>query len=79
MKGSTEMLLPDDDNIDIENTLMSLYKKCAKEWGWIPKDIDETNLETLMDFLFFKESIDQNLKVIEGKVYKRAEKPPLWL
>jgi hypothetical protein len=58
---------------------MSLYKKCSKEWGWMPRDIDETNLETLMDFLFYKESADPNTRVINGKTYQRATKPPSWL
>lgn len=86
MRGNSKKLIkggiatpPGDEDIDIESTLMFLYKKCAKEWGWVPKDIDETNLETLMDFLFFKELADPNTRIINGKTYKRATKPPSWL
>lgn len=73
------MLPPDNSEIDIEDVLMSVYKSCVKQYGWSLKAIDETNLETLMDFLFFKESADPNTRTINGKEYKRATKAPSWL
>jgi len=41
--------------------------------------MDETNLETLFDFLFTKEKSDPNIRIIGGKTYKRVTKPPSWL
>jgi hypothetical protein len=57
-----------------------LYRHLVKEYGWSLKDIDETNLETLFDFLLMSRD-DRNTRIIGGKVYKRAErnKPPAWL
>jgi len=70
--------IPSDDNddINIEYSILLMYKKCVENWGWSLNDIDDTNFETLMDFLLFK---DPNLRVIDGKKYKRATKPPSWL
>ena len=58
-----------------------LYRRLVKDFGWTLKDIDETNLETLFDFLLMQESPDNSTRVIRGKEYKRAEpgKPPAWL
>lgn len=41
--------------------------------------MDEMNLESLFDFLFYKEKPDPNKRVIGGKTYIRASKPPAWL
>ena len=41
--------------------------------------MDETNLETFMDYIFYKEVVDTNTLIISGKTYKRAEKAPSWL
>lgn len=41
-------------------------------------DLDETNMETLLDYLFFKPK-NPNVKVIDGKTYVRASSPPSWL
>lgn len=70
-----------EDDVDAEESLITLYHKCVTKFNWSLRDIDETNLETLIDFLFFKEKPDENTMVINGKTYKRAEsnKPPSWL
>jgi hypothetical protein len=67
--------------VDIEYSLNSLYKKCVKEFQWSLKDIDDTNLETLLDFLLFENKPDPNTRVIGGKVYRRATPgtAPSWL
>ena len=57
---------------------MKIYTKAVKELGWSLRDIDDTYLDTLMEFLFFKES-DPNIKVIAGKEYHRTTKVPNWL
>jgi hypothetical protein len=58
---------------------MSIYRQLVKNTGWNLKDIDDTNLETLVDFLFFSTKGDPNIKIINGKEYKRANKAPSWL
>jgi hypothetical protein len=40
------------------------------------RDIDECNLETLFDYLFWK---DPDERIIRGKVYKRSTTVPNWL
>jgi hypothetical protein len=57
---------------------MSVYRELVKKMGWSLKDIDDTDLETLVDFLFFTKT-DPNLRVINGKEYHRANKAPSWL
>ena len=41
-------------------------------------ELDNMNLETLFDYLFYKPK-NPNKKIIGGKVYKRAEGVPNWL
>lgn len=58
---------------------MSIYRELVKKFAWTLKDIDETNLETLVDFLFFNSKADPNIRVINGKEYRRTAKAPAWL
>ncbi|MDE4542258.1 hypothetical protein [Thermoanaerobacterium sp. R66] len=51
----------------------------VKNFGWTLKDIDDTSLETLMDFLFYKPKKNDNIRIRNGKTYIRATKPPSWL
>lgn len=41
-------------------------------------DLDNCNIETLVDFLFYKPK-NPNEKFINGKKFKRATKTPSWL
>ena len=68
-----------DEDGDIEDTFAMIYEKCVKNFNWNLNDIDETNLETLMDFLFYKSKPNSNIKIINGKEYKRVTTPPSWL
>lgn len=67
-----------EEEIDAEHSLLSVYRQLIKSFGWSLKDIDETNLETLVDFLFFNIN-DPNIKIIDGKEYHRAKSAPSWL
>lgn len=58
---------------------MFLYRELVKVFKWSLKDIDETNLETLVDFIMFKPSKNSNIRVIKGKTYQRAASAPSWL
>jgi hypothetical protein len=55
---------------------MGIYRKLAKTYGWSPREIDETNLETLFDFLNYD---DPNVRIKNGKIYRRAQRVPKWL
>ncbi|MFT3952782.1 MAG: hypothetical protein QM689_12745 [Oscillospiraceae bacterium] len=44
--------------------------------GWTLSDIENTDIETLFDYLTY---IDPDTKIINGKTYKRAVEPPSWL
>jgi len=57
---------------------MGIYSVLVKRFNWTLKDIDETNLETLMDFLYYKDN-DPNTRVINGKTYKRKKGVATWL
>jgi len=58
---------------------MELYRVCVDNFGWSLKDIDETDLETLIEFISHRNKPDPNKRIINGKVYTRATKPPSWL
>lgn len=61
--------------------VVDLYRRLVREYGWSLKDIDDTNLETLFDFLLLEVPEDENMKIIGGKTYFRAprDRPPAWL
>lgn len=59
--------------------MMELYFLCVTKLNWSLRDIDETNLETLMDFIFFNKS-DPDIRIINGKEYRRVKNgAPSWL
>jgi len=58
---------------------MSIYRQLVRKFTWNLNDIDNTNLETLVDFLFFNPEEDPNVRVIDGKEYHRAQSAPSWL
>jgi hypothetical protein len=59
--------------------LNSLYKELVKSFKWSLKDIDDTNLETLIDFVYNMTQGDPNTRVINGKEYRRAAQTPSWI
>ena len=65
--------------MDEEEVILHLYFLYAKNLGWSLRDIEETNFETLIDFLYFKEDSDPNTRIIGDKVYKRTSSTPNWL
>jgi len=42
-------------------------------------DIDETDFSNMLAFVNFTPEADPNTRVIKGKTYTRAAKPPSWL
>lgn len=74
--------MPDDGApADVETIINDLYKRLVRDYSWSLKDIDETNLETLFDFLLLSGPEDDSTRVIGGQTYKRAEPgtAPAWL
>lgn len=61
--------------------MMNIYRTYINKYNWGLNELDETNLETLIDFMLLKTSEDKNTKIINGQTYMRAEKnkPPSWL
>lgn len=59
---------------------MGIYYRLVNAHGWSLKDIDETNLETLFDFIYYKDN-DPNTRVINGKTYHKysGHGAPDWL
>lgn len=60
-------------------TLVSLKRTIFKTFGWTLHDIDETDISNLLAFINFTPELDPNTRVINGKTYTRANKPPSWL
>ncbi len=58
--------------------MLGIYYTCVKTFHWSLKEIDETDLETLMDFLFYREE-EPDTRVINGKIYRRSDRVPGWL
>ena len=58
---------------------MKLYKMCVNNLHWSLRDLDETEFDTLIQFLFCEEEKDDNTRTIGGKTYKRASAAPSWL
>jgi hypothetical protein len=69
----------DDEDVDELQVLNKIYHYCVKKFYWSLRDIDETDLETLMDFIFYREDADPNVRVISGKIYRRVKGVPTWL
>lgn len=61
---------------DPEESIISMYRTCVSRFGWDLAAIDNTNFETLIDFICWR---DPDTQMIAGKVYKRTTKPPAWL
>ncbi len=79
MEGGIPQPSYDNEEIDAAASLMSVYLSCVDRYGWSLKDIDETDIETLFEFLVFRGRPDPNIRVINGKIYRKATRPPSWL
>ena len=58
---------------------MHIYRSCVDKFGWSIKDIDDTDLDTLFEFMVLREEPDPNVKIIDGRSYIRSTKVPEWL
>jgi hypothetical protein len=55
--------------------MKKLYSTIVEKLSWPLKQIDETDFDTLMEFLFYK---DPDVRYIKGKKYVRTSDPK-WL
>lgn len=58
--------------------MIRLYRELVNNYSWSLTDIDNTDFETLIDFMTMEDK-NPNERVINGKVYKRAQGVPKWL
>lgn len=72
--------MPQDEEIDIEEVFFILYKVCVENFNMSLFEVDNTNFETLIEYIFHEKK-NKNVKIINGKMYVRAEKGkvPSWL
>jgi hypothetical protein len=56
---------------------MASFKACAKAYSWSLKEIEETNLESLLEF--WAVQTFEAEKTINGKKYTLAAAPPAFL
>jgi hypothetical protein len=54
-----------------------MYKSLAKAYGWSLYDMEQTNLETLVEYL--NTELPETEKVIGGKTYRLATQAPAFL
>lgn len=59
--------------------LIGLKRSVCKTFGWSLHDVDETDINNLLAFIEYTPAADPNVRVIKGKTYTRATKPPAWL
>ena len=78
-KKLTEGELQDDSPTGYRVTLLNLKRTIAKKWGWTLHDIDETDINNLLAFIQFSPEDDPDVRVVNGKEYRRAKQAPSWL
>lgn len=78
-KKLTEGEVQDDSPVGYRMTLLSLKRTIAKKWGWTLHDIDETDISNLLAFVQFSPEEDPDIRIIDGKEYRRAKQAPSWL
>ena len=73
------MQITDDSPRSYRATLLNLKRTIAKKWGWSLHAIDETDIDNLLSFIQFKLEDDPDVRIINGKEYRRAKQAPSWL
>jgi len=58
---------------------LRIYKKLAAAYNWSIKEIDETDFETLVEFIANKPKDGNEYMTIGGKLYRKAKGVPSWL
>lgn len=71
--------MQDDSPKGYRVTLLNLKRTISKKWGWTLYDIDETDINNLLSFIQFNPEDDPDVRIINGKEYRRAKQVPSWL
>lgn len=71
--------MQDDSPTGYRVTLLNLKRTIVKKWGWTLHDIDETDINNLLAFIQFSPEDDPDVRIIDGKEYRRAKQAPSWL
>lgn len=71
--------MQDDSPSGYKDTLIRLKSKINKKLGWTLFDIDETDFCNLLAFISFNPESDPDIRIINGKEYRRAKSVPDWL
>jgi hypothetical protein len=71
--------LEDDSPAGYKYTILNLKRTISKKLEWSLFDIDETDFCNLLAFMQFSPADDPDIKIINGKEYRRAKKAPSWL
>jgi hypothetical protein len=71
--------LQDDSPSGYKDTLIRLKTTINKKLGWTLFDIDETDFCNLLAFISFSPESDPDVRIINGKEYRRAKNVPDWL
>jgi len=69
----------DDSPAGYRTTLLNLKRTISKNLNWSLFEIDETDICNLLAFIQFKPDDDPNIRIINGKEYRRAKDVPSWL
>jgi len=58
---------------------LNLKRTISKKLGWSLFEIDETDISNLLNFINFSVEDDPDIKIMNGKEYRRAKSTPDWL
>lgn len=71
--------MKDDSPSGYKGTLQNLKRTIVKTLGWSLYEIDETDFCNLLAFIQFDPEEDPNIRIMNGKEYRRAKEVPSWL
>ena len=69
--------MADDSPGSYRKTILNLKRTISRKLGWSLFDIDETDFGNLLAFIQFDG--DPDVRIINGKEYRRAKGAPSWL
>lgn len=69
--------MADDSPGSYRKTILNLKRTISRKLGWSLFDIDETDFCNLLAFIQFDD--DPDVRIINGKEYRRAKGAPSWL
>jgi len=71
--------LEEDSPVGYRITLLNLKRTIHKKLHWSLYEIDETDFCNLLAFIQFSPDDDPDVRIINGKEFRRAKQAPSWL